>query len=83
MLDASKSFNRVHFGVFRIILLVIRHVQYGKDINNVFLHISNGVKQGGVISPRIFTIYIDRHLLRLNKWEIGYHIHGKYNTWEF
>ena len=40
--------------------------------------ISNGVKQGGVISPRMFTIYIDQLLLRLKNSGIRYHIDGKY-----
>ena len=43
----------------------------------IFLNITNGVKQGGVISPRMFTIYIDQLLLRLEKSGIGCHIHGK------
>ena len=43
-----------------------------------FLNITNGVKQGGVISPRMFTIYIDQLLLRLKKFGIGCHLHGKY-----
>ena len=32
-----------------------------------FLNITNGVKQGGVISPRMFTIYIDQLLLKIEK----------------
>ena len=43
-----------------------------------FLNITNGVKQGDVISPRMFTIYIDQLLLRLKKSGIGCHLHGKY-----
>ena len=41
-------------------------------------NITNGVKQGGVIFPRMFTIYIDHLLLRLKKSGIGCHIHGQY-----
>ena len=43
-----------------------------------FFNITNGVKQGGVISSTMFTIYIDQLLLRLKKLGIGCHIHGKY-----
>ena len=39
-----------------------------------FLNVTNGVKQGGVISPIMFTLYIDQLLLRLKKSGIGCHI---------
>ena len=43
-----------------------------------FFNITNGVKQRGVICPRMFTIYIDQLLLRLKNSVIGCNIHGKY-----
>ena len=43
-----------------------------------FLNISNGVKQGGVLSSRMFTIYIVQLLVIFLKSRIGCHIHGKY-----
>ena len=50
-------------------------------------NITNGVKQGSVISPRMFTIYIDQLLLRLNKSGIdnyvGYDVIYMVNTWRF
>jgi len=36
--------------------------------------VTNGVKQGGVISPIMFTIYIDELLCRLKKSRVGCHI---------
>ena len=84
MLDASKAFDRVHFGsLFRLLLkcnLPLGRVRLLLDSytrqqactvwdrqKSSFLNIINGVKQGGVISPRMFTIYIDQLLLRLKK----------------
>ena len=37
-------------------------------------NISNGVKQGGVLSPILFGIYLDELLLKLKKSGIGCHI---------
>ena len=37
-------------------------------------HASNGVKQGGVMSPLLFTVYIDEMLLRLQKCGYGCYI---------
>jgi hypothetical protein len=36
--------------------------------------VTNGVKQGGVISPLLFTVYIDELILRLKNAGIGCHI---------
>ncbi len=36
--------------------------------------ISNGVKQGGVLSPILFILYVDELLIRLRKCSIGCHI---------
>ena len=38
----------------------------------------NGVKQGGVISPILFNLYIDRLLIRLQKSGVGCHINNIY-----
>ncbi len=36
--------------------------------------VSDGVKQGGVLSPVLFTLYIDELLLRLKKSGLGCYI---------
>ena len=44
--------------------------------NNRFetFNISNGVKQGGVISPLLFSIYIDNLFLELRTSGLGCHV---------
>ena len=37
---------------------------------------SNGVKQGGVLSPILFTLYIDKLLIRLKHAHIGCHMNN-------
>ena len=34
-------------------------------------HVSNGVQQGGVLSPILFTVYIDELLQRLQNLGVG------------
>ena len=43
-----------------------------------FIDISNGVKQGGVLSPILFTLYIDVLLSRLKGSNVGCHIGSHY-----
>ena len=43
-----------------------------------YFSISNGVKQGGVISPIMFNLYIDNLLTLLKQSGIGCHINGMY-----
>ncbi len=38
----------------------------------------NGVRQGGVASPVMFTVYMDELILELKRSGIGYHIDHKY-----
>ena len=38
------------------------------------VNMSNGVKQGSVLSPIIFTFYLDELLLRLRESRMGCHI---------
>ena len=42
-------------------------------MSNYFV-LSNGVKQGGVLSPRLFTLYIDNLLILLTDSGYGCHI---------
>ena len=48
-------------------------VKWGSCISSVCA-VSNGVKQGGVMSPILFTIYIDELLNRLRVEKLGCHI---------
>ena len=43
-----------------------------------YFAMENGVKQGGVISPIFFTIYIDPLLLQLRNSSYGCHLNGVY-----
>ena len=47
------------------------------NIKTSYFSMSNGVKQGGVISSIIFSLYIDP-LLELKRSGIGCHINGTY-----
>ena len=40
--------------------------------------LTNGVKQGGILSPILFTIYFDELLMRLKQAGFGCHIEGEY-----
>ena len=82
LLGASKAFERIQYvKLFRLLLcrkicpLVIRCllnmctqqqvcVRWG---GNTTYSISNGVKQGGVLSSVLFTVYMDALLVRLGK----------------
>ena len=46
------------------------HVKWGGEKSASFL-ISNGVKQGGVISPLLFSLYVDELFLLLKKVWFG------------
>ena len=38
----------------------------------------NGVKQGGVLSPILFSVYMDELLCRLSRLGVGCHLHGEF-----
>ena len=42
--------------------------------------LKNGVKQGGVLSPTLFNLYIDRLLVTLTNSGLGCHINGIYTV---
>ena len=46
----------------------------GGDEKSASLGISNSVKQGGVISPLLFSLYIDELFLLLKESGIGWHV---------
>ena len=60
---------RFLFAWYRDQLLSVR---WNSSLSSSF-GVSNGVRQGGVLSPILFTIYIDELLLRLSKLGVGCH----------
>ena len=51
-------------------------VRWGCSISNVF-NVSNGARQGGILSPKLFNIYIDGLSNILNNSLIGGSLSGK------
>ena len=47
-------------------------------MHQIIFSISNGVKQGGVISPVMFNLYLDNVLISLKQPGLGCHINGTY-----
>ena len=89
LLDASKAFDRIHYGKLFTILLskqvpafIIRYLldSYIRQMSRAlwdtscsdYFLMSNGVKQGCVLSAILFTIYIDKLLckLKLQDWVV-------------
>ena len=52
-------------------------VKFNNTLSDYFC-VTNGVKQGGVISPTLFTCYIDDMLKRLESSKIGCHCGSQY-----
>ena len=86
LLDASKAFDRVdHIKLFKGVCPTLLKlffnmysqqtmtVQWGNVTSDAF-KTSNGVKQGGVLSPILFTLYIDILLSRLKSCGFGCYI---------
>ena len=48
-------------------------VRWNNEYSDSF-GVSNGVKQGGVLSPILFCVYIDNLLMSLKKNDIGCHV---------
>ena len=46
------------------------YVRWGKLLSSPFT-VSNGVRQGGILSPFLFNVYMDELSTRLNKFSIG------------
>ena len=93
LLDASKAFDSVHWGIlFKILIerkvyfVFIRIIldSYLRQLSCVawgffksrYFSLSNRVKQGGVLSPILITLYIDKLLIRLKHAHIGCHMNS-------
>ena len=48
------------------------------NCNSRYFNVGNGVKQGGVLSPILFNLYIDGLLIRLQKSGVGCHMNNIY-----
>ena len=55
----------------------ISRVSWGNHLSQ-YLELSNGVKQGGILSPILFNIYIDKLLLELKESGFGCHINNTF-----
>ena len=88
LLDASKAFDRIHYGkLFTILLSKQVPAFISRDLLDSYIRqmsralwnrccspyfaMSNGVKQGGVLSAILFTIYIDKLLVKLKRSGLG------------
>ena len=81
-IDFIKLFEKlVKRGLSPIIIRLILNmyvcqkfqIKWNNVISNMF-EVSNGVRQGGVMSPILFGIYIDELLLELKRKGIGCHV---------
>ena len=54
------------------------HVQWGNAVSNGF-NVSNGVRQGGILSPYLFNLYTDDLSTHLNMTGVGCHYLGSVN----
>ena len=52
------------------------HIRWGNTVSSLFL-VSNGVKQGRIISPILFNVYMDQLSEKLSASNIEGHIGGK------
>jgi hypothetical protein len=63
--------------VLRLLLRIyddqVACVRWGASVSPPF-HVQNGVKQGGVLSPTLFTAYMDELMSRLARSGVGCHI---------
>ena len=50
-------------------------IRWNNSVSDYFT-ISNGVKQGGVLSPVLFSIYLDQLIVQLRLLGMGYYMNG-------
>ena len=84
LLDASKAFDRVHYGkLFSLLLNRKMPAFFIRLIIDNYLRQTTctqwkGVKQGGVLSPLLFTVYFDELITRLKSSGLGCNIGDNY-----
>ena len=65
--------------VVRLLVHWYRHqtlcVKWGRNTSSFFT-VTNGVRQGGILSPFLFTLYVDDLSHRLNNSKVGCHINN-------
>ena len=79
--------NKLHFTTITLIkrLLLFMYtrqslrVKWGNTVSSEFT-VSNGVKQGGVLSPILFAIYTDGLLKRLEETGVGCHMGSRFTA---
>ena len=87
LIDASKAFDRVsHIELFTtlqaqcvcpLITRVLYNMYTNSELSNVF-PLMNGVKQGGFLSPMLFTLHLDGLIQKLKHSGIYCHISRTY-----
>ena len=83
LLDATKAFDKALFkvlfdvllGIYCTICILTSYAMLnGGDKKSASFGILNGLKQGGVISPLLFSLYIDELFVLLIESGIGCHV---------
>ena len=77
-LNASKTFDRVdHWLLFKKLIdkRIPLQILWGNTTTSSFF-VSNGVKQGGILSPILFNVYMNQLSIKLNASNIGGNIGG-------
>ena len=72
LLDRKTSIVIVRILLFWYSKQTVRN-KWGRCIFGIF-SISNGVRQGGILSPKLFLVYIDDLSNKLAKCKVGYYI---------
>ena len=83
IVNESKNSKREKYLYWMLILILDAYTRHQSRVswNNCFskyFSVSNGVKQGGVLSPTLFSMYIDKLLLKLKESGYGCHLNGIY-----
>ena len=48
-------------------------IRWGKEVSSSFT-MSNGIRQGSILSPYLFNVYVDNLNIRLNHSGVGCHV---------